>query len=169
MRQTADTRSRTRPSEFLRGLRSPMRWLLPWVACVLLLPLPVPMMHRHDSIDASHVLASHLAIRHADSDPLCIEVDEPHWHFVLPLQSRREGSHEDGFPNPPTNFVSSSVATAPSTSSFEFVIPDVPMVAICDWSESRFECYLRTKDPRQRSAADALLRDRCVLSCVMRC
>ncbi len=152
------------------------------IVCVLSLPLPVPMVHRHDEIDSHGDLVCHLAERHQLSSSVrpvdayakqCSDgpaLDEPHWHFVLPSQYRRH--HASDHETPPTE---SALLASADSGAFAATISDGRLMELSASTGVvvgfRLEMLSDRFDIRNdcQQAADALQVSRCALGCVMRC
>lgn len=148
-----------------------------WLTCWLMLPLPVPAMHRHDEMQSDESLEAHLADRHGEvvgESPL---IDEPHWHFALPSQPSHDDYDHDHDREPdrshhrPLLFVASHVVGQAFTStqrsgSVDDFTPSLN--SICDWVYQR-HAHQASAHPSVQQAREALPGYRSALSCVMRC
>ncbi len=151
------------------------------ILCVVMLPIPIPMMHRHDEIESRDELACHLVTRHhllsrapelvefATDDCHCPMLDEPHWHFVLP--SQYPGDDDTGDQVPPAEhaflaFANNTVAVASVSRDQEFDLscPIAVSGGLIETLDDRSDQHRHC-----RRAADALQVSRCALACVMRC
>lgn len=145
------------------------RVCLVWLGCVMLLPLPVPMMHRHDCIEAPQALENHLGQLHSQSQLQCLEPDEAHWHLVLPSHRCNEDGTHDGLPIPPRDYVGSAGESGSSLVSVVEQLTSLSWVLVCADHESTLASTFSVCDPRIQIASASWQRDRCTLSCVMRC
>jgi len=115
----------------------------------MMLQLPVPVLHEHDSFDAHEVLAKHVARHHAGERsalPVVVTCDEgtigsvlnvvqahadedPHWHLVLPSQWGHCGATGDESP------ANSSLQAMPVSSSLlsfvDSISVEVRALAVC--------------------------------------
>ena len=73
----------------------------------VLLPLPMPIIHRHDSFDSLAELASHLESQHAGVAFAEPDAAKSHWHFELPdrVLSIPDGDESDHLPNLPAEYL----------------------------------------------------------------
>ncbi len=145
------------------------RVCLVWLGCVMLLPLPVPMMHRHDCIEAPQALENHLGQLHSQSQLQCLEPDEAHWHLVLPSHRCNEDGTHDGLPIPPRDYVGSAGESGSSLVSVVEQLTSLSWVLVCADHELTLASTFSVCDPRIQIASASWQRDRCTLSCVMRC
>lgn len=145
---------------------------LVWLTCLLLSPLPVPTMHRHDEIEMPHSLAIHLTQQHGDGCGRILAMDEPHWHFSLPSQQQGDGDDHEGPSDRRANYVAGSagnsvVSPAVANRSLDH------LGSLLVWTTAR----AIAKAPTSRrdfaltelSVKAALEHQRCAHSCVMRC
>lgn len=140
-----------------------------WFVCFLLLPLPMPIMHRHDTIDAPQALSSHLAQRHCDASFKETPLDQSHWHFVLPSQSQPDEKHDCSLPSRPVDYVSSNAGSLACGPTAQFL----PLDCLSTLGILSLDLIVDSPHPildaRHRFAADADQHHRCTLCCVMRC
>lgn len=144
-----------------------------WLTCWLMLPLPVPAMHRHDEMQSDESLEAHLADRHGEvfgESPL---IDEPHWHLTLPSQpSHDDHDHEpDRSHHRPLLFVVSHVVSHAFTSTQGSGSVDEFTFSLNSIWDSVYQRHVHqaSAHPSVQQAREALPGYRSALSCVMRC
>ncbi|EMI56816.1 hypothetical protein RSSM_01759 [Rhodopirellula sallentina SM41] len=136
---------------------------------VLLLPLPVPTSHRHDSFESPTHLAAHLSRQHSDSAHGSIDLSEVHWHFTMPHCGDDHSEHdESGVPHSlPQEYTPGQV----QGSHVSFVVSrihDVQSVLVDCYPTPVIAAKLNDES-RQLLVTTADRRHRSALSCVMRC
>lgn len=151
------------------------------IVCLLMLPLPIPMMHRHDEISSPDELACHLATQHDLS--ICDAYDvigavghcedptlhESHWHFVMPTRYPSDDASGDELPSAEHAFLAfADDASAVVSSAHDHeVVLSPPIMLTCCFIEI-LDDHSSYPNPCLR-AADAVQASRCALGCVMRC
>ncbi|WP_146599140.1 hypothetical protein [Novipirellula aureliae] len=145
------------------------RSMFAWILCIVLLPLPVPVMHQHDEVRTPQSLSDHLASQHNGLSCEQLAIDDPHWHFVLPQPFRGEDSHQDKLPVEHPDFVCSGIRHLEIGSTCEISSLTWTLVALASSCNQWSTCQVSTSDPRLRDAFDALHIQRCAFSCVMIC
>ena len=141
------------------------------VLCILLLPLPVPTVHRHDSFEDLSALSAHLSLRHANEIAATVSLGEAHWHFEIPSQRGSESSSDHGGesdlpPVPSDNYIAGQHGVA-SSLSFQHPEPD-KLLGLIDCIPKRHAVTGLDRSLDFQSKA-ALALNRSTLSCVMRC
>lgn len=138
--------------------------------CVMLFPLPVPTLHRHESFESPELLAYHVAMQHSE----CIETDlsELHWHFAIPSSNRHDKDGHDGFPADdiparPSQYTGSLAHGSLVLSGHPEPNADI-CILVCQRDLSPAG-KIQVDRPRTWLVATAHQRHRYALSCVMRC
>lgn len=141
------------------------------VLCILLLPLPVPTVHRHESFEDLSSLTAHLSLRHANEIATAVDLGEVHWHFEIPSQRGSESSSDHGGesdlpPVPCDNYIAGQHGVA-SSLIHQFPGSDT-LVGLIDSGPNRHAVIGLDRSLGFQSRA-ALELNRSALSCVMRC
>lgn len=143
------------------------RRFLSCLVCVLLLPVPLPMQHRHDDLDAPHELSTHLSRKHSQQANVCPSFAEMHWHFVFPTNQAGDDGQENSRPYSCTNLSGSGVSlvaftTVMTQSSVDLLGALRSLNSVDFQAEGVANTHILV--PRK-----SLQRDRYALSSVMRC
>ena len=147
-----------------------IRQWLPWLMCYLLLPLPIPALHRHDDIEASQTLSEHLSLQHCEPSCQFPMLDEAHWHLVLPSSRFSDDAHEEGLPATQTKIMvagQSCIALTVEQAS-RGTCETTIACSVGSLTTSPAE-DVRVTFASLRCARGALQRQQSANSCVMRC
>ncbi|MFG0288036.1 MAG: hypothetical protein ACF8CQ_07680 [Rhodopirellula sp. JB044] len=136
---------------------------------VLLLPLPVPTSHRHDSFESPTHLAVHLSRQHSDTAHGSIDLSKVHWHFTMPHCGDDHSEHdESGVPHSLPQEYTPGQAQGSQVSFVTSRIHDVQSVHL-DGYPTLAIVAIQNDESRQLLVTMADRRHRSALSCVMRC
>lgn len=84
------------------------RLLLWMIVCVSVLQLPVPVLHKHEAVQAGYQIHQHVAKFHSAST---LPNDDFHWHWMLPSEFGQHEESDDSLASPLRIFLSSALVT----------------------------------------------------------
>lgn len=141
------------------------------LACFALLPVPLPTVHQHDSLESPTELADHLAFHHVGDQASTVDPSDPHWHFKMPFRHGNDDPCDGHASDPPpicATMFSSSLSQGIHL-NFDQLRPDDAWGSSVDGSRERSTDALNSDIFRLWQVESALQRHRSAHSCVMRC